>query len=50
MSHMIYLKLREEELFLQAEQINFFTQNGQFWKKIILLSEKIWHFVSLFSF
>ena len=29
LNHIIYLKLRQKSLLLQAEQITFFTQNGQ---------------------
>ena len=47
MNHVIYLKLRQNYLLLQAEQINLFLVKMVRFKKIIILSENI---VILFSF
>ena len=43
MNHVIYLKLRQKELLLQAEQINFIHSKWSGLKKIIILSENSFH-------
>ena len=47
MNHVIYLKLRQNNCCYKLSKSTLFTQNGQVWKEIIILSENSFH---LFSF